>query len=96
VRGQQQSPPSGNSQIFFNPNTQLPDPNQPSPPPVVPVGNNFPPPTFQASEVAVQDLHATGLSVDEVDYATVGAGLGSFIWVDFLRIYGVKSSRLPL
>ncbi len=90
----QQSPPSGNSQIFFNPNTQLPDPNQPSPPPVVPVGNNFPPPTFQASEVAVQDLHATGLSVDEVDYATVGAGLGSFIWVDFLRIYGVKSSQI--
>jgi len=96
----QASPPSGNSQIFFNPDTQLPDPSQPPPPPVavqasVPLqGTNFPPPTFQAPQVAVQDLHATGLPVDEVDYATVGAGLGSFIWVDFLRIYGVKSSQI--
>jgi pSer/pThr/pTyr-binding forkhead associated (FHA) protein len=30
----QASPPSGNSQIFFNPDTQLPDPSQPPPPPV--------------------------------------------------------------
>ncbi|HEY9727540.1 MAG TPA: FHA domain-containing protein [Chroococcales cyanobacterium] len=99
--GTQPSPPSSNSPIFFNPNTGLPDPNQPSPPPVVPVGGSapisrsaFPPPIFQSPEVAVQDLHATGLSVDEVDYAAVGAGLGSFIWADLLRIYGVKSSQI--
>jgi len=96
----QASPPSGNSQIFFNPNTQLPDPSQPPPQPVVPgrgdpAGHpSFPPPVFQASEVAVQDLHATGLPVDEVDYVAAGAGLGSFVWVDFLRIYGVKSSQI--
>jgi pSer/pThr/pTyr-binding forkhead associated (FHA) protein len=84
----------GNSQIFFNPDTQVPDPSQLPPLPVIPAGSNFPPAAFQALEVAVQDLHATGLSVDEVDYATVGAGLGSFVWVDFLRIYGVKSSQI--
>jgi pSer/pThr/pTyr-binding forkhead associated (FHA) protein len=89
----QPSPPVRNSQIFFNPDTQLPDPSQPPPPPVVP-GSNFPPPSFQAVDVDVQDLHATGLSVDEVDYATIGAGLGSFVWVDLLRIYGVKSSQI--
>ncbi|HEY9636228.1 MAG TPA: FHA domain-containing protein [Coleofasciculaceae cyanobacterium] len=90
----QPSPPAQNSQIFFNPDTQLPDPSQPPPPPVVPVGSNFPPPTFQSPEVAVQDLHATGLSVDEVDYAAIGAGLGSFVWVDLLRIYGVKIGQI--
>ncbi len=90
----QASPPSGNSQIFFNPNSELPDPRQPPPAPVVPTSSNFPPAAFQASEVAVQELHATGLPVEEVDYATVGAGLGSFIWVDLLRLYGVKSSQI--
>ncbi len=94
----QASPPSVNSQIFFNPNTQLPDPSLPPPVgaghAVSQQGSNFPPLTFQAYEVAVQDLHATGLPVDEVDYATVGAGLGSFVWVDLLRIYGVKSGQI--
>ncbi|MEP0801776.1 FHA domain-containing protein [Funiculus sociatus] len=88
--------PSGNSQILFNPDTDLPDPNisQPAPQPVVAVASSFPPPVFGAEQVAVQDLHATGLSVDEVDYAAVGAGLGSFVWVDLLRISGVKSDRI--
>jgi pSer/pThr/pTyr-binding forkhead associated (FHA) protein len=97
----QASVPSSNSQIFFNPETQLPDPSQPPPQPVgiqgfaSVQGINFPPPTFfQVSDVVVQDLHATGLPVDEVDYATIGAGLGSFVWVDFLRIYGVKSGQI--
>ncbi len=87
-------PPARNSQIFFNPNTQLPDPNQPPPSATATTTSKFPPPLFQASEVAVQDLHATGLSVDEVDYAAIGAGLGSFVWVDLLRIYGVKCSSI--
>ncbi len=90
----QLSAPSRNSQIFFNPITGLPDPN---PSPLPPVGTqtvSFPPPAFQALEVTVQDLHATGLTVDEVDYATVGAGLGSFVWVDLLRICGVKCAQI--
>ncbi|MDP8962703.1 MAG: FHA domain-containing protein, partial [Cyanobacteriota bacterium] len=68
-----QPSPSRNSQIFFNPNTGLPESNQSAPAPVgvrgvAPLqGTNFPPPIFQASEVAVQDLHATGLAVEEVD-----------------------------
>ena len=89
-----QPPASTNSQILFNPNTGLPDPSQ-LPPPAAPLpSNSFPPPIFQALEVEVQDLHATGLPVDEVDYATIGAGLGSFVWVDCLRIYGVKASQI--
>jgi pSer/pThr/pTyr-binding forkhead associated (FHA) protein len=81
------------SQITFNPETNSPEPTlppiQPSPPSL-----NFPPPAFQAQAVEVQDLHATGLEVDEVDYATIGAGLGSFIWVDCLRIFGVRPEQI--
>ncbi|MCA1990898.1 MAG: FHA domain-containing protein [Coleofasciculus sp. S288] len=94
------SPPSGNSQIFFNPNTGLPDPNQLSSQAAAlrrgsAAGrSSFPPSLFDALEVDVQDLHATGLPVDEVDYATLGAGLGSFVWVDLLRIYGANSRQI--
>ncbi|MBC6481049.1 MAG: hypothetical protein GDA56_28045 [Hormoscilla sp. GM7CHS1pb] len=34
------------------------------------------------------------MSVNEITYATIGGGLGSFIWVDFLRIFGVKSDQI--
>ncbi|MBW4575561.1 MAG: FHA domain-containing protein [Aphanothece sp. CMT-3BRIN-NPC111] len=90
------SPPSGNSQILFNPDTNLPDPrlSQPAPQPLTPTGSSFPPAAFQADLVSVQDLHATGLPVDEIDYATVGAGLGSFVWVDLLRAFGVKAQQI--
>ncbi|MDY6783210.1 MAG: FHA domain-containing protein [Cyanobacteriota bacterium] len=64
-------------------------PAQPSPAPP-----NFPPPSFQEQAVEVQDLHATGFAVDEVDYAAVGGGVGSFIWVDFLRVFGVEAARI--
>jgi pSer/pThr/pTyr-binding forkhead associated (FHA) protein len=90
------TPPSGNSQIFFNPETDLPDPSlsQPAPPPVISPGSSFPPASFQADQVLVQDLYATGLPVEEVDYASVGAGLGSFVWADLLRIGGVKPQQI--
>ncbi len=62
---------------------------------VQPTGSNFPPPAFlNAEKVSVQDLYATGMSVNEITYATIGGGLGSFIWVDFLRIFGVKSDQI--
>ena len=95
-----QTPVSINSQILFNPNTGLPDPAgaqnvAPQSNNFVPLSSNsFPPQSFKALEVEVQDLHATGLPVEEVDYATIGGGLGSFVWVDYLRIYGVKASQI--
>ncbi|MDB9398694.1 FHA domain-containing protein [Microcystis aeruginosa CS-567/02-A1] len=85
------SPPSI---IQFNPNTNIPDPGLPRSRPITPLGSNFPPPAFQDEFVAVQALHATGLAVDECDYLAVGAGLGSFIWVDLLRISGVRADKI--
>ncbi|MBD2447837.1 FHA domain-containing protein [Nostoc sp. FACHB-152] len=88
-------PTSPPSMIWFNPNTNTPDPSLPPTPPVTPLGSNFPPPVFQTEEkVIVQALHATGLPVDECDYLAVGAGLGSFIWVDLLRISGVRAEKI--
>ncbi|OCQ97911.1 hypothetical protein BCD67_01910 [Oscillatoriales cyanobacterium USR001] len=84
--------PNTNSQIFFNQNTNIPDPvalpNQS-------VIRGFPPPIFvESSIVSVKSIQATGLPINEIDYATIGAGLGSFIWADLLRISGVKTSQI--
>jgi pSer/pThr/pTyr-binding forkhead associated (FHA) protein len=84
--------PASQSQIGFNPVTNRPDPRI-TPPPVVPV-NNCLPPIFSQSQIDPQEIHATGLPVEEVEYATIGGGLGSFMWVDLLRISGVSSDRI--
>lgn len=85
------SPPST---IHFNANTNRPDPSLPVVQPLAPVASNFPPLAFQAQKVAVQALHATGLPVDESDYLAIGAGLGSFLWADLLRISGVRADKI--
>jgi pSer/pThr/pTyr-binding forkhead associated (FHA) protein len=84
--------PASQSQIGFNAVTNRPDPRI-TPPPEVPV-NSCLPPIFQQAQIDPQALHATGLPVEEVEYATVGGGLGSFIWVDLLRISGVSTERV--
>ncbi|MBG1261754.1 FHA domain-containing protein [Nostoc commune] len=82
------------STIHFNANTNLPDPTLPVAQPLTPLTSNFPPLAFQAQNVAVQALHATGLPVDESDYLAIGAGLGSFFWADLLRISGVRAEKI--
>ncbi|MGD1873995.1 MAG: FHA domain-containing protein [Mastigocoleus sp.] len=88
--------PSGgiDSSIQFNPVTNLPDPNLPHPQRVTPLGSAFPPAIFNQENVPTQGLHATGLPVGECDYLAVGAGLGSFIWVDLLRLSGIKTDKI--
>ncbi|MEH2356401.1 FHA domain-containing protein [Nostoc sp.] len=85
------SPPST---IHFNANTNRPDPSLPVVQPLASVASNFPPLAFQAQKVSVQALHATGLPVDESDYLAIGAGLGSFLWADLLRISGVRADKI--
>jgi pSer/pThr/pTyr-binding forkhead associated (FHA) protein len=82
------------STIQFNPNTNLPDPSLRPAQPVTPFGSNFPPPVFQNELVSVQAVHATGKPVEECDYLALGAGLGSFAWVDLLRISGVSANKI--
>ncbi len=49
----------------------------------------FPPALFDAPVVSVADVRALGLPVEERDWLALGAGLGSFVWVDALRVHGV-------
>lgn len=78
------------SEIRFHPQTQRLEP-QPSP---IHRPEPFPPPIFSQKQVDPQALHATGLQVDEVDYLSVGGGLGSFVWIDCLRIAGVPLEQI--
>ncbi|AVH71066.1 FHA domain-containing protein [Nostoc sp. 'Lobaria pulmonaria (5183) cyanobiont'] len=82
------------STIHFNANTNRPDPSLLVVQPLTPVASNFPPLAFQAQKVSVQALHAAGLPVDESDYLAIGAGLGSFLWADLLRISGVRAKKI--
>lgn len=84
--------PASQSQIRFNAVTNRPDPRITTPP-VIPV-NNFLDPIFGQQQIDPQAIHATGLPVEEVEYASVGGGLGSFIWVDLLRVGGVSTERI--
>ncbi|MEG4273781.1 MULTISPECIES: FHA domain-containing protein [unclassified Microcoleus] len=93
--------PSVNSHIFFNLQTNGPDPAL-GPQIMSQVSQTsskgeFPPIAFlHASQVSMRSLQSMGLPVAEVDWAAVGGGLGSFIWVDLLRICGVKTDRIAV
>lgn len=90
-------PSAATSAILFNPATGLPDPKitlTQAAPDFSATVQAFPPPSFQVQKVVVQDLYATGLPVYESTYGAIGAGLGSFIWVDFLRIHGVDADKI--
>jgi pSer/pThr/pTyr-binding forkhead associated (FHA) protein len=86
---------SNSSKILFNPVTNVPDPyitrpsndNQ---------SNAFSPQIFQQQQVSIDDIHATGLKVEIVEYGTIGGGFGSFAWVDLLRIAGVKATDIAI
>jgi pSer/pThr/pTyr-binding forkhead associated (FHA) protein len=80
--------------IPFHPETGLPDPHAV----LTPSPQSFPPPGFRQAEfVSEEFLQQSGIfdpQTDRFDYGTIGAGLGSYIWVDFLRIFGVRSSKI--
>jgi len=84
---------SGGSTIIFHPETDLPVP-APPPQPISQSGVVFPPVIFQAQQISMQELRDTGLPIQEFDYAALGAGLGSFVWVDLLRMGGVRTSQI--
>jgi pSer/pThr/pTyr-binding forkhead associated (FHA) protein len=87
--------PSNSSKILFNPITNIPDPHLTGPAQAV-TQNGFLPMAFQKSRMSIEDLHATGLTVETIDYAAIGGGFGSFAWVDLLRIAGVRSEQIAI
>ncbi len=84
--------PKVSSQIRFNSVTNRPELRGTIPPEAA--TNSCLPPIFHQEEIDPQSIHATGIPVEEVEYATIGGGLGSFIWVDLLRVGGVSTERI--
>ncbi|MGD1911569.1 MAG: FHA domain-containing protein [Rivularia sp. (in: cyanobacteria)] len=89
------TPASGEATIAFNLEndnleTQIEAPQPPS-------LSKFPSKEFMSSQmVDVQSLYASGNRVEEIDYVALGGGLGSFSWVDHLRVYGVKPEKIAV
>lgn len=54
----------------------------------------FPPALFDKKVVPVLDLQRTGIPINETTYLAVGGGLGSFVWVDHLIIYGANPGEI--
>lgn len=79
------------STILFHPETDIPSaqPIQAST-----TEPNFPPPQFQAQAVSLHNLMEVNLPTQEFDYVAIGAGLGSFVWVDLLRLCGVSANQI--
>ncbi len=44
--------------------------------------------------IPLSELHRSRLPVMETTYLAVGGGIGSFTWVDHLRIYGVPAEQI--
>jgi pSer/pThr/pTyr-binding forkhead associated (FHA) protein len=91
----QVGPPSSSSKILFNPITNIPDPHLTGPAQAV-TQNGFLPVVFQQHLLSIEDLQATGLTIETTDYASIGGGFGSFAWVDLLRIAGVRSAQIAI
>jgi pSer/pThr/pTyr-binding forkhead associated (FHA) protein len=62
------------------------------PPPIDPYTELF----GGKDEVDVEALTASGYPISEVKFCAVGGGLGSFVWVDHLRCYGVPTSHIAV
>jgi pSer/pThr/pTyr-binding forkhead associated (FHA) protein len=54
----------------------------------------FPYPVFNTPVVDVGAIRASGLIQAEYEYLALGGGLGSFAWVDHLRIFGVPEKSI--
>lgn len=46
------------------------------------------------ASISVTHLAALGTQIEEATYVTLGGGIGSFAWVDHLRIYGVAADDI--
>lgn len=57
---------------------------------------SFPDADFANDVVSVEALRASGHPIEEVRFCAIGGGLGSFVWVDHLRCYGVQAADITV
>jgi pSer/pThr/pTyr-binding forkhead associated (FHA) protein len=56
--------------------------------------NSFPASVFKTPVIDVGAIRASGYLRGEFEYLALGGGLGSFAWVDHLRIFGVPAKSI--
>ena len=54
----------------------------------------FPGALFDTRSVSIREVMASGKVAGEVEFLAIGGGMGSFCWVDHLRVYGVPASAI--
>ncbi|MFM2423404.1 MAG: hypothetical protein RL291_1934, partial [Pseudomonadota bacterium] len=54
----------------------------------------FPGSLFDTANVPMAKIQASGKLSGECDYLAIGGGMGSFVWVDHLRCYGVPAASI--
>lgn len=62
--------------------------------PSAPDEMRFPRNVFKSEIVSASDIKSSEYFAGESTYLTVGAGLGSFVWADHLRIFGVSKNDI--
>lgn len=66
-----------------------------APAPAVRARSSFPPAwLIERDRVSLADLAHEGKEVEQIDFAAVGGGLGSYIWVDLLRLSGIRADQI--
>src|SRR5712691_2642067 len=88
--GRLQGVPLSESTLFFNPKTGKLIPLAPK----TPVEDPLPLGGLRQPVIPMREVYNSGLPVMETTYLAVGAGIGSFAWVDHLRIYGAPADQV--
>lgn len=91
--GQRRRPtPVANDETHVEVNRPLPQAD--ARPGVVAPRAMFPGRIFESRIVPVRELANTGRVAGECNFLAIGGGIGSFCWVDHLRIYGVPTNDI--
>ena len=87
---------SSQSSIIFNPNTGILEqqltPTTSTPSSEFPHNLDF----WHGQRVSLEAIDRSGFPVRETEYVACGGGMGSFAWVDMLRIAGVKTENIQV
>lgn len=51
---------------------------------------------FQQPRIPIRTIRQSQLPLSESDYLTLGGGMGSFAWVDHLRVHGVPADQITI
>ncbi|MBE9009033.1 FHA domain-containing protein [Pseudanabaenaceae cyanobacterium LEGE 13415] len=57
--------------------------------------SSFPPAWFiESDRISLSDLAREGKEIEQLDFAAIGGGLGSYIWADLLRLSGIRADQI--